>query len=818
MEAAYRLDRENPRFLIGLTRSPKGANDPLLQVVGDLYQRWLADARAWEQLKTVWEQQKDTLLPAFARFVGKLSEKAGKIIPVVGELGGTAIRESLEGLVAATEDLRGGRLIVSRLEYSQAQELVASVQQIAGQRVTLVMDQWEETGDLDQQGNTFRDFLREPEQWPDCHILLGAREGGVAAELLRELEREFPASAYAHTLGEIDLTAETERRRLVTFLHAQPQLRALENIDDNQLLNLVGGYPGVIYRWLEGDACETVGTVDGLRRLAREANEFRYRDLEKLLLGLDGDRRKLAVRIALVPLVEDANVWQVLRRVLLADLDLSSVDDLKDNNVLDRQTEVPSFGHRTRRDAAGALLRARRRETVRAEAEGLTFSFARSVSKEIILGVKPGASVIPYAAALVGLRDEVRQQNLRPLAFALCEAAMSLFRENLPSLDLLIEGAREARRLPEPGVGLLLAIALCNALFDVKAEDDLARLDALFDELRALARSYPDDAAVRQYLAWGTFNALLKIKAEDDLVRRDELLGELGELARGYPDDPAVREVLARGLSESTLFGVRVEDDLVHRDALLDRLRGLARSYPDDAAVRQYLANGLCFMVLDSKAENDLVRQRAKNDLARRDTLLDELRTLARGYPDDAAVRRALANGVFNTLFELEAEDDLVRKALLDELRALAHGYPDDPDPRELLARGLIVTLIDVIGDRHVRHDALRDELAALARSHPDDAAVRELLARGLSTMFDVKAEDDRVRRNVLLDQLRALARSYPDDAAVRQHLAESLSALFGIESENDLVRRNTLLEELRALARDYPNDATVRELLLKLC
>ena len=45
-----------------------------MQVVSDLYQRWLADAGASEQLKPAYEQQKDRLLPAFARFVGKLSE------------------------------------------------------------------------------------------------------------------------------------------------------------------------------------------------------------------------------------------------------------------------------------------------------------------------------------------------------------------------------------------------------------------------------------------------------------------------------------------------------------------------------------------------------------------------------------------------------------------------------------------------------------------------------------------------------------------------------------------------------------------------
>jgi hypothetical protein len=186
MELARWLDRETePRCFVGFTRSPKGANDPLLQVVSDLYQRWLSNAGAWEQLKGVWEQQKDGLLPAFARFVGKLSVKAGKLVPILGELGGTAIKESLEGLVAASDDLRSGRLIVARLEYTQALELVSSVQSITRRRIALVMDQWEETPDLDQQRNMFRDFLREPEQWPECHILLGTREGGNAAELLR---------------------------------------------------------------------------------------------------------------------------------------------------------------------------------------------------------------------------------------------------------------------------------------------------------------------------------------------------------------------------------------------------------------------------------------------------------------------------------------------------------------------------------------------------------------------------------------------------------------------------------------------------------
>lgn len=46
-----------------------------------------------------------------------------------------------------------------------------------------------------------------------------------------------------------------------------------------------------------------------------------------------------------------------------------------------------------------------------------------------------------------------------------------------------------------------LARGLSNTLVDAKAEDDLARRDALLDELRALARAHTDDFAVRQPLA-----------------------------------------------------------------------------------------------------------------------------------------------------------------------------------------------------------------------------------------------------------------------------------------------------------------------------
>jgi hypothetical protein len=62
--------------------------------------------------------------------------------------------------------------------------------------------------------------------------------------------------------------------------------------------------------------------------------------------------------------------------------------------------------------------------------------------------------------------------------------------------------------------------SLFNTQIDAKAEEDLDRRDALLDELRKMASSYPDNAAVREHLAMALFNTLNDAEAEEgDLAR-----------------------------------------------------------------------------------------------------------------------------------------------------------------------------------------------------------------------------------------------------------------------------------------------------------
>src|SRR5208283_2675645 len=161
------------------------------------------------------------------------------------------------------------------------------------------------------------------------------------------------------------LSADAEGRRMVTFL--RERVAGIWNLDDDRVLHLVDGYPRVIARWIAEDAHDSARTLEGLQRLVQESIEFRYSDLEKLLRGLGDHGRKLAVRIVLVPLAEDADAWPVLQPIVMADLDPNVLDDLRLANVLQKHDEAPRFGHPKRRDAARSFLATQRPETVRVE-------------------------------------------------------------------------------------------------------------------------------------------------------------------------------------------------------------------------------------------------------------------------------------------------------------------------------------------------------------------------------------------------------------------------------------------------------------------
>ena len=327
-EAARRLAADiEPYYLVGFSRS-FGNPDSLLRAVSDLYQRWLADDSGWQKVRMAWTQQRDRLLPAFMGFIGKLA----KDVPGLPKPAGAAIDEALKGLVAVRDTLQSGGLSLPPLPYDQARELLTSVATISGRPLVLMMDQWEVVPNTEAEALPLRQLLRDAEAWPACHIIIAtSTQNAQAVAAVRRLAETYPGYAAIVELTEMVID-DAEQRRLGGFVRGR--LPVVWDITDADISALVEGYPGVLYRWTSGDTAERMQSHEDLTAAAREAQDLSFPELEKLLGVLEGDRLQAAVRIALLPMVQDSNAWFALRKCVLAGLPADVLDRLRRASVL----------------------------------------------------------------------------------------------------------------------------------------------------------------------------------------------------------------------------------------------------------------------------------------------------------------------------------------------------------------------------------------------------------------------------------------------------------------------------------------------------
>ena len=527
-ELARRLAyRHNPPHVVGFAESFGQTPDLLARAVTDLYTRWLSDAAMAAQARMVWTQQKEKLLGGVAIAVSKIfSEVFGKLAKPVT----VAVDEGIKGLIAANETLTSGGLKLPTLHYEQARDLVAEVARISERPVVLFLDQWERSPDAKLESRTLEAFLHHLNDWPACHVFLALRPDEPAYGIVEDLAESLPGAAQIYALELLDLEDDAAREGLLSFLNWQ--VPAVRGISQEQILASIDGYPGVIYQWTSDYQREAMHSAEDLEGVAADAHEYRFSELDDLLSGLDGDARRLAARIVLLPSAVAPYVWEGIRPQVIDGLDAGALDDLQLRRVLE-SAEPPNFGHAKSWDAARAWFIEKRKNAIRPAAEALILAFAariRDISSD---------SIVP-TLVLAGLQARSLELEVSVLHRGLCEAAITLL-EQRADTNVTLRAARVARA--EPRAAPLMAMGLYNTLNHAKQEDDLARRDALLGELRALAEAHQDDAAARENLAMGLLNRLVESADEDDLDNCNASLDELGAMAEGYPDDPFVQEV-----------------------------------------------------------------------------------------------------------------------------------------------------------------------------------------------------------------------------------------------------------------------------------
>lgn len=772
-ELGRRLERAET--LVGYAEST-GTTDLVLWAVADAYQQWFTSSTWREQGRSLFERHRSGLVGKVGEVVAAVAEQA-----LTGAAVGSGIRSMLTPLVAADQDLRTGGLELTPMPYAVARDLAAHLHALTNKPLVLMLDAWEQSPHLSHEVAFLSAYLRNTEDWPPCHFIVGVRVDDQESKAVVSARTLSSAEPYADTmlLTEMSLGSDVpEASRLLAYL--RDLLGATVSTPENdELLSLVAGYPGVVDFWRAAVRRGSALDRDRLRALADDAHVSRYRDLEldlERVLSKDPEAANVAIQLALLPRVAAQSDWDTFRSVLQPQEGLDdAVAALQQRGVLDTANlAYGSFGHATRHESARRWCLSKARPTTRRVAIQLLPQLAGRVRS-----VDP--SVAPFVLALAGFASDnaLASLDLPPSERRLAQLARTLVTDQ-PPVPEVHDLDREARGLNGtfPMASGLLAMVLFNTLNQAKAEGALARRDALLEVLRVIAMTHPAEACAQEQLARALFNTLNDAKAEDALERRDAILKELRALATAHPANADVRESLARGLF-NTLIDSKAEGALERRDALLEDLRALATAYPADAAVRERLAKGLV---------NTLSYAGAEGALARRDVLLEELRALATAHLVDAPLRDHLARALVNTLIDSKAEDALARRdALLDDLRTLATAYPSDAAVRKWLVMGLSCTLNDATPEgAPARRDALLDELRVLANDYPADAAAREWLAKGIfNTLIDANTEGALARRDALVEELRDLATGLPAHSEVQALLAEALYRSLSDETED---------------------------------
>ncbi|MEM1109395.1 MAG: hypothetical protein AAGH99_11985 [Planctomycetota bacterium] len=539
--------------------------EPIKYALIDLYTRWLASASFLKQGQSLLKRHQNRLVTGAGQAVGRLAEAvlglgqtaSAGTLPLKDV--GKPVREAFDGLARAQTDLQTAGLVVPPLTRELTRDLLQVLYDLTGKPAVLVLDAWEKSRRLKDDQDVVSYWLSHRNDWPPLHIFAGVRrpdpddpdrgdEGLRAAE---QLDQVF-ASASIYPLLHMDLTDKAERANLLD--HVRVAFPAAADLSDDELLAMIGGsdasnlepFAGVLGRWRESTQAQ-IADAEALSNTADDAHHYRYGELKTLYQSLDGDAKKIALRLALLPRM-DPTIWEAVRDAVLLGCEEEQLDLLKERELLldNGPSDPPTFGHDTRHAAASRYAAEVYKTAASREADQLAVEIASAITNTT-------EQTLPHSICLIEISQYQERLNLSASTIQIWRAAMTLF--GIPQLSIQL-GDIQAPVIDKCCV--LIAIALFNTLNHAKQKNDLERRDQILQEIRELQKQYPQEA-VNEKLAKALFNTLNHTKQENDLERRDQILQEIRELQKEHPQE-AVNEKLAKALAVYSVEKLETED------------------------------------------------------------------------------------------------------------------------------------------------------------------------------------------------------------------------------------------------------------------
>ncbi|MCP4897564.1 MAG: hypothetical protein GY906_11385 [bacterium] len=415
-------------YLVGYHECRAQSPDLLLRTVSDLYTRWLADSSYWDQARRLWSAHGEDLTTHVGKAVGQLFKPVSKMNAPEPLAIGDLVAGVFNGLATAQQDLLSGGLQLKPLDYDQAHELVQIIARISSQPIVLVLDAWEKSPSVEFEYQVLDRLLKHLGQWPLCHIFAairkpehtGTHKTDLAAELGHDLVASSPAARPSLELLPMNFEDADERQRMIA--HVRDEIPGARETSDQNVEAMAGGFPGVLEHWRDAANRQEAGSEHALRQLAEDAQQYRYREFDRLFPSLTTDQRILAIRLAILPRLDELS-WRILKDIIVGDIDHSQhkLDELQLKGVLDTPTH-PTYGHDTRHASARHWFLARHnyRSMVARHAESLAYLLAaRHPQVE--------DSNRPIADALVSLVPILEELEVGDDAKALSNGMLLLF-------------------------------------------------------------------------------------------------------------------------------------------------------------------------------------------------------------------------------------------------------------------------------------------------------------------------------------------------------------------------------------------------------
>ena len=405
--------------LVGYHESKAAETSHLLYAVSDLYAHWLADSTMQAQAISLWERHKGNLVPRVGQMVGGLFQALAQQTPLDGVA--AVIRSAFHGLAEAQQDLLSGGLQIAPLPYDQALSLIEVVAQISKRRVVLILDAWEKSPSMDSELATLEAFLKHQDAWPTTHIFVAIRDSEMdstrvndkAYQRARDLCRLSPAARVYDLVG-MDQRDPKECARMVKYV--RDKVPAAAGQPDGRILELIDGYPGVLYFWADEFRSTPILTAESLEKEAGNAHAVRYFELGGRLGQLGEPQRTLAAYFAVFPRL-NAERWEIFRDILLNGQSDAVVHSLLDDNVLNDEG-FPTYGHDTRHAAARTWFIEHRHSLIRRVSGQIIESLASRVT-----GVDRAS--LPFVEALFACSETVRLVGVDATLCCLLDAAQS---------------------------------------------------------------------------------------------------------------------------------------------------------------------------------------------------------------------------------------------------------------------------------------------------------------------------------------------------------------------------------------------------------